>query len=272
MTVELLDGRKVSKEILSKIKQDLLSKKISPKLSIILCGNDPASLMYTSMKKNKAKSVGIIAEVINFEVSINEEELIKNIKRIQDQSDGVMVQLPLPVGLDKNNVLKSIDPLKDVDGLTSTCLGKVLFGDEKLAPATPKGIITLLDYYGIDIKGKNVVIINHSNVVGKPLAMMFLNRGATVTVCHEFTQDLPSHTKKADILVIGIGKPNFITNDMVKNNSVIVDVGISKIGGNIVGDVDFESVKEKVSFITPVPGGVGPMTVATLLDNVLNTL
>lgn len=267
--VMLLDGKKVSEEILSRLKIQLKKSNLSPKLSIVLCGDDPASELYTKMKKDRGDFIGLNTEIKNFNADITEGELIKELKIINNTSNGVMMQLPLPKHLSSKNILSYIDPNKDVDGLTATSLGKIMMGDEEFSPATPKGIIRLLEEYSIDLEGKEVTIINRSTVVGKPLAMMFLNRGATVTVCHSKTKDLLKHTKNADIIVVGVGQPNFLTAEMIKEESIIIDVGTNKTEDGLKGDVDFENVKEKASFITPVPGGVGPMTVAMLLENVV---
>ncbi len=257
----ILDGKKLAKEILEGLKGS------QGKLTIIMCGERPDSVLYTNIKKKKGEEIGLGVDIVKFDEDVGETELISRIKNLE--CDGIIVQLPLPKHLDSKKILASIPPEKDVDGLTKTSLGKVLLGDESFASATPKGVVRLLEEYKIEVKGKEVVIINHSNIVGKPLAMMLVNRGATVTICHEFTKDLSQHTLRADILVSGVGKPNFISKEMVKEGVIIVDVGISKVNEKIVGDVA-ENVKEKASFFTPVPGGVGPMTVAMLLENVVN--
>lgn len=267
--MEILDGLRSSEKILDLIRQEISEKRIAPRLSILLVGSRPDSLLYTEIKQKKADFVGIKSELYSFQEEVSEEELITKIKELNKISDGIIVQLPLPKNLNQQKILDSIAPEKDVDGLTSLNLGKTFAGDETFAPATPKGIIRLLNEYSIPILHKNVVIVNHSNLIGRPLAAIFLSKNATVTVCHEFTKDLSEHTKKADILVTAVGKPNLITAEMVKKGAVVVDAGISKVGGKVLGDVDFDSVKEKASYITPVPGGVGPMTVAILLESVL---
>jgi len=241
----------------------------APGLATVLVGSDPASRIYVDMKEKACKRVGIRSERHEFAETATELEVTRWIEELNlDNSiHGVMVQLPLPEHLDPNAVLDSIAPWKDVDGLTPSNLGRAVRGDEHLAPATPKGIIALLESAEIGVEGKDVVIVNHSNILGKPLAMMLLNRLATVEVCHVKTHDLGEHTKKADILVTAVGKPNLITADMVKEGAVVIDAGISRALGKVVGDVDFEGVSEKASAITPVPGGVGPMTIAMLLKN-----
>jgi methylenetetrahydrofolate dehydrogenase (NADP+) / methenyltetrahydrofolate cyclohydrolase len=268
--VEILDGKKVSKKILQRLELQLRYSEYKPKLSIILCGEDPASVLYTNMKKKRGLSIGLKAEIYKFDEKITEEDFFDKFDVLNKESDGIMIQLPLPKHLNQKRILSYIPKNKDVDGLTETSLGRILKGDEEFAPATPKGIIMLLEEYKINLEGKEVTIINRSTVVGKPLAMMFLNRGATVTVCHSKTKDLLKHTKEADIVVVGVGKQNFLTQDMIKEGSIIIDVGTNKTEDGLKGDVDFDSVKNKVSFITPVPGGVGPMTVAMLLENVVN--
>lgn len=265
---QILDGKKVAREVLEKVKIFISEKKIVPSLAIVLCGNDPASVLYTSMKQKKAAEIGIKAELIALPEEISEEDFVKEIKRLNNSFDGVMVQLPLPKPMNAEVIVNAIDPNKDVDGLTVVNLGKTISGDESLASATPKGIIVLLEYYNIAFKGKKAVIINHSNLIGKPLAAMFLNRGATVTVCHEFTRNLIEHTLNADIVVSAIGAADFVKKEMVKDGAVVIDVGISKKGDKIAGDVHSE-VAEKSSFIAPVPGGVGPMTIAMLFQNLL---
>lgn len=204
---------------------------------------------------------------------------MKIFKRLNsdEKVNGILIQLPLPKHLDEYKILETINPNKDVDGLTSHNLGKLAKASLKqyikpdfFIPCTPKGILRLLQEYQIDIEGKNVVIVNHSNILGKPLSLIFLNLNSTITVCHKFTKDLKRHTSEADILITGVGKPKLITNEMVKKDAVIIDVGISKLNEKIFGDVDFEAVKEKVAYITPVPGGIGPMTIAMLMENTLD--
>ena len=270
-----MDGRKVSKEILLKLK-DKVSRMhfdhIHPKLAVILVGNDPASLAYIKQKQKACAATGIEWEQFDYEPSVATEKLIEKIEELNadDRIHGILVQLPLPKQVFAPNVIRAIDPKKDVDGFTAYNLGKMFISTdfEDLAPCTPLGVIRMLEHYEIPIKGKEVVIVGHSNIVGKPLAAMLLNRDATVTVCHIHTKDLASHTKRADILCVAVGKADLITADMVKEGAVVVDIGINKLDdGRLVGDVDFENVSEKVSFITPVPGGTGPMTVACLMEN-----
>ncbi|MBD3249383.1 bifunctional methylenetetrahydrofolate dehydrogenase/methenyltetrahydrofolate cyclohydrolase [Candidatus Woesearchaeota archaeon] len=256
---KILDGKSIAEKILSDIKKYIKMKNLNLSLLIVLCGKNKGSLLYTNLKKRKGEKVGIKVEIKKFSEKSDESEIINVIKT--SHHDGVIVQLPLPSNKNKNNILSSIPPEKDVDGLTKHSI---------FTPATPKGIIRLLKEYGVSVKGKNIIIINDSMIVGRPLANLMLDKGATVTICNKFTKDINIHTKKADIVVSGVGIPNFIKKDMIKESAVVIDVGISKKQGKVLGDVDFDSVNEKASFITPVPGGVGPMTIAMLLENIVN--
>lgn len=280
--MELMDGRKVSKEILLKLKDDVARlhfDHIHPKLAVILVGKDPASLAYVRQKQKACDTTGIEWEQFDYEESVTTEELIDKINELNadDKIHGILVQLPLPNQVYSPDVIRAVDPKKDVDGFTAYNLGKMFISTdfEDLAPCTPLGVIRMLEHYEIDVKGKEVVVVGHSNIVGKPLATMLLNRDATVTVCHVHTKDLAFHTKRADILCVAVGKPDLITEDMVKDGVVVVDIGVNRLddgrGGRsdsrLVGDVDFENVSKKTAFITPVPGGAGPMTVACLMEN-----
>jgi len=271
MPATILDGRKAADALLASLKPKVA--KLDPKLVIVQVGEDPASASYIKQKVKSCEAVGMRHEHKSLDASISLEDLLNVVHELNDDADvsGFIVQMPLPKQLSSHvpQILREVDPKKDVDGFTAYNLGKILLSTEfeHLPPATPAGIITLLEHYKIDIAGKNVVIVGRSNIVGKPLALMLINRDATVTVCHSKTKDLASHTKQADILIVAVGKPKMITADMVKEGVVVIDVGISKTDEGLVGDVDFEAVKEKASAITPVPGGVGPMTVASLLRN-----
>ena len=266
----ILDGKKVADSILEQLRQTVQKNQLRLSLSIILCGEKPESVLYTNLKKKKASAIGIEAEIHRFPDTVKENILIQAIRHLNEISDGIIVQLPLPKHLNSASVLNSITPMKDVDGLTTATLGKVLHGDETQVPATPKGIIRLLEEYNISLQGKEVIIINRSSLIGKPLAMMLLNRGATVTVCHKFTRDIIKHTQNADIVISGVGIPKFIKEENIKEGAIVIDVGIIQLGNKTEGDVYFEEVKKKASFITPVPGGIGPMTIAMLLENVVN--
>lgn len=273
--MELLDGRKVSKEILLQLKNDVARLHIDhihPKLVVILVGKDPASLSYIRQKQKACDMTGIEWEQFDYEESVTTEELIEKIHELNEDENvhGILVQLPLPENVYAPDVIRAIEPKKDVDGFTAYNLGKMFISPdfEHLAPCTPLGVIRLFEHYKIDVKGKDVVIVGHSNIVGKPLATMLLNRDATVTVCHVHTKDLASHTRQADILCVAVGKPGLITEDMVKDGAIVVDIGVNRLDdGRLTGDVDFENVSKKASYITPVPGGAGPMTVACLMEN-----
>ncbi|MFA5842230.1 MAG: bifunctional methylenetetrahydrofolate dehydrogenase/methenyltetrahydrofolate cyclohydrolase FolD [Candidatus Gracilibacteria bacterium] len=274
--MQLLDGRKVANEMLEKAKgevQQLHDQGIQPKLAVLLVGEEPASLTYVTQKEKDCKKVGILFERLNFPTSVTTEKLIETIEELNTREDihGILVQLPLPASVETPLVIRAIQPKKDVDGFHAYNMGKLALSAsfESLVPATPKGVIKMLEYYKISVEGKEVVVVGHSNLVGKPVSLMLLNRNATVTTCHKFTKDLASHTRRADILVVAVGKAGLITADMVKEGVVVVDVGINRVNGKLVGDVDFEAVAKKASFITPVPGGCGPMTIACLIDNVL---
>lgn len=269
MTV-ILDGKKLRDELLDELKNKLSSYNAMPKLVVILVGENPASRIYVNNKKKTAEKLGIKSEVIVYPADISEKELLAKIKELNaDNSvNAILVQLPLPAHIDKSKVINAISPLKDVDGFTPENSGKLLAGEKPYVyPCTPKGILLLLDKYGIEVDGKHVVIVGRSNIVGKPLAVMLLNRNATVTVCHSHTKNLSEITKTADILISAVGE-KLIEDNMVKMNCVVLDVGIFKdINGKTRGDVDFKNVYGKASYISPVPGGVGPMTIASLMLN-----
>jgi methylenetetrahydrofolate dehydrogenase (NADP+)/methenyltetrahydrofolate cyclohydrolase len=267
--MKIIDGTTIAKEMLDELKLQIKEAGISPKLAVILVGDDPASKSYLKSKEAASSHVWITYEKYMLPSSTSQAELLNLIKELNESdANGILLQLPLPRGMDEDLSLEAIDPAKDADGFHPTNLGRLLIGDEIVAPATPSGIIELLKRTSVEISGKHAVIVGRSNIVGKPLAAMLLNRDATVTVCHSKTRNLAKITKEADILVVAIGKPHSITAEMIKEGAVVIDVGINKVGDHTVGDVDFEGVKEKTSAITPVPGGVGPMTVASLMKNV----
>ncbi len=267
---EIIDGKKLRDKILDnlKLKIDGFDKK--PKLVVILVGDNPASKIYVNNKKKMAEKVGIISEVINYPSSISEKELLVKIEELnKDEAvTAILVQLPLPEHISKENVMNTIAPEKDVDGFTPYNFGKLFSGEAPMVyPCTPKGILLLLDEYGVSLEGKHVVIVGRSNIVGRPLSQMILNRNATVTVCHSHTKNLSEITKTADVLISAVGK-NIIEGKMIKSGCVVIDVGIFKDeNGKTRGDVDFENVSKSASYITPVPGGVGPMTIASLMLN-----
>lgn len=271
--MNILDGKSLAKKIKHNIKQEVKHLERKPKLVVVLAGDDQASLVYVKNKVQACADVGFSSQLDMFEKDVEESIVLNHIKSLNEQEDvdGILVQLPLPAHISMQNIIDAIDPSKDVDGFHPQNMGKLFSGDLENAfiPCTPLGIKLLLDEYNIDLKGKNVCIVGAGFIVGKPLSMLMLNYDATVSVCHKYTKDIVEYTKTADILISATGVPFLIKDYMVKDGAVVVDVGISKVNGKIVGDVDFESVSQKVSFITPVPGGVGPMTVATLLLNTL---
>ena len=269
MTI-ILDGRKLRDKIIEDLKKKLEKMPQKPTLAVILAGNNPASKIYVNNKKKTAEQLGIKSIVIEYPENVTETELLNKINELNNDKNitAILVQLPLPEHIDKFKIIDAIDPKKDVDGLTPHNSGKLFAGETPYVyPCTPKGILSLLDEYNIEIEGKHVVVIGRSNLVGKPIAQMLLNRNATVTTCHSKTKNLESITKTADILISAVGK-NIVGEKYIKNNCVVIDVGIFRDGdGKIRGDVDFETVSKKVSYISPVPGGVGPMTIASLMVN-----
>ncbi len=273
--VKILDGKMVSQKIKDDVKkevEELKQEGIFPKLAVIMVGSDPSSKIYVRNKSIACKEVGIEYEEYLLDDSITMDELLELINKLNndDSVNGILLQSPIPKGLDINEAFKTIDPKKDVDGFNPCNVGKLCLGQEALISCTPYGIIKLLEEYGIDIEGKDAVVVGRSNIVGKPMMQCLLNKNATVTICHSKTIKLERVTKKADILVVAIGKPKFITKDMVKEGAIVIDVGINREkDGKLCGDVDFEEVSKIASYITPVPGGVGPMTIAMLMNNIV---
>ena len=272
----LIDGKLVSEKTRENIKSEVERLKCefnkTPGLAVIVVGDDPASAVYVRNKHKACLAVGMNSYQIEFPASISQDELIYKIEELNaDPSvDGILVQLPLPAHISEIAVTKAISPEKDVDAFHSENVGKIMIGKYDFLPCTPAGIVRLLDFYNIAVEGKSCVVIGRSNIVGKPMAMLLLERNGTVTVCHSRTKNLCEITKAADIIIVAIGKPRFLTADMVKPGAVIVDVGINRgADGKLVGDVDFAAVSEVASYITPVPGGVGPMTITMLLENTL---
>lgn len=271
---QILDGKAVASAVKSEVgrKVEELNKKgIEVCLAVILAGDDPASKIYVSNKKKACESLGIISKEFILDSSASEEELIDLINKLNsDKSvNGILCQLPLPKGINEKKVLNAISPLKDVDAFHPVNVGKIMIGEYDFVPCTPAGIMEILKFYNIDPNGKNCVVIGRSNIVGKPMAMLLLHKNGTVTVCHSKTNNLKEVCKRADILVSAVGKANFVTSDMIKENAVVIDVGMNRINGKLCGDVDFENAAKKASYITPVPGGVGPMTIAMLMKNTL---
>lgn len=267
---QILDGKKLREKILEELKQKVDKFEQKPTLVVILVGDNPASKIYVNNKKKTAEKLGINSEVINYPADISEKELLEKIEELNADKNvtALLVQLPLPEHISSENVINAISPEKDVDGFTPQNFGKLFSGEEPAVyPCTPKGILLLLDKYNIEIEGKHVVIVGRSKIVGRPLSQMMLNRNATVTVCHSRTKNLSEITKTADILISAVGK-NIIEGKMLKSDCVVVDVGIFKDeNGKTRGDVDFDSSSKIASYITPVPGGVGPMTIASLMVN-----
>ncbi|MCT4617700.1 MAG: bifunctional 5,10-methylenetetrahydrofolate dehydrogenase/5,10-methenyltetrahydrofolate cyclohydrolase [Candidatus Gracilibacteria bacterium] len=268
----IIDGKKVASEIYEELKKEVsnLSEKVY--LKAILVGNNEDSIRYINQKKKWAEYLGIDFELFHYEENFDEQELLNKIEWLNDdkKTHGFIVQLPLPKHIDTAKVINAIKPEKDVDGFTKQNFGKLAIGDSSfLASCTPTGIMTLLEKYNIDVTGKDVVVIGRSNIVGKPLSLMMLNNSATITTCHSRTKDISYYTKKADIVCVAIGKPGFLTLDMINKNTIVIDVGFTVRDGKIYGDADFETINNNGNMITPVPGGVGAMTVAMLMQNTL---
>jgi methylenetetrahydrofolate dehydrogenase (NADP+)/methenyltetrahydrofolate cyclohydrolase len=273
MTAQILDGKALAEKIILECKQK--AETLKPTLAVVLVGNDSASAVYVRNKEKSCERANIHSLVIRMDENTTQEELMAKVDQLNTdpQITGFIVQMPLPRHLDSTEVLRAIDPKKDADGFHATNLGKMLQSKdfEDLPPATPAGIIRLLEEYNIDPSGKEAVVVGRSNIVGKPIAVMLINRSATVTVCHSRTADLNAHIKRADILIAAVGKAKFITGEMLKPGATVIDVGMNRDeNGKLCGDVDFETAKEVAGFITPVPGGVGPMTVASLIENTVN--
>jgi methylenetetrahydrofolate dehydrogenase (NADP+)/methenyltetrahydrofolate cyclohydrolase len=271
LSAELLNGSRLAKRIRSQIRQKLKKLTFTPGLAVVQVGDDPASTLYIKHKQRDCEKVHFHSEVHRLPVEISQDSLIKHVETLNERADihGILVQMPLPEGIDKEAVIDAITPHKDADGLNPVNLGNLLINREGVTPCTPTGIIRLIELTGEKIEGKHAVCIGRSPLVGKPVGLMLLNRNATVTYCHSRTADLTTQTQKADILVAAVGRSEFITADMVKPGAVVIDVGINHVDERAVGDVKFEEVKEVAGFITPVPGGVGPMTRAMLLENTL---
>ena len=271
----LLDGKTLSNKIKEELKaqvNSLIEKYASiPTLSIVVVGSNPASEIYVRNKIKTANSIGMNAEVVNLNENVSMEELIKVVDNLNDNKrvNGIIVQLPLPRHLNEQVIIDRISNIKDVDGFGLLNKGKLLAGEDSLRPATPYGIMKMLEAYNIELAGKNALVIGRSNIVGKPIALMLLEKNATVTIAHSKTKNIGEIAKNADIIVVAVGKPKFLTADMVKEEAIIVDVGINRDNGVLCGDVDFDEVSKKASFITPVPGGVGPLTIVSLLENTI---
>lgn len=271
---KLIDGKVISTAVKERVKTEvaeLNSKGITVGLAVIIVGEDPASKVYVSNKKKACEALGIISREYALPETTTEEELLSLISDLNSDPEinGILCQLPLPKHLDEKLIINSIDPEKDVDAFHPVNVGKIMIGDYYFLPCTPAGVMEMLKYEGIEVEGKNCVVIGRSNIVGKPMNMLLLHKNGTVTICHSRTKNLAEICRNADILVAAVGRPNFVTADMVKDGAVVIDVGINRVDGKLCGDVDFENVKDKTSAITPVPGGVGPMTIAMLMQNTL---
>ena len=274
---EIIDGKLVSSKIRETLAGEIDAFRseygFGPGLAVVIVGRDPASLVYVRNKKRACEQVGINSYEVALPEDVSEAELLECIARLNaDNSvNGILVQLPLPKHINEEKVINAIDPDKDVDAFHPINVGKIMIGNYTFLPCTPAGIIDLLDYYNIDVSSKKCVVLGRSNIVGKPMAQLLIQRNGTVTVCHSRTKDIESEISTADILVVAIGKPEFVKGSMLKPGAVVIDVGINRLSdGRLVGDVDFAGASEVASYITPVPGGVGPMTITTLLINTLN--
>ena len=274
--MQLIDGKslasKVQTNVASEVEDLKQTKNIVPGLAVILIGDDPASHAYVKMKAKACEKVGFYSITHNMPDTISQDEIIATIEMMNNNPriDGILVQLPLPKHVDTDKILEVIDPKKDVDGFHAYNVGRLVTNLDSFVACTPLGVMKMFEEYNIDLKGQDVCVVGASNIVGKPMASLLLNANATVTVTHIFTKDLKAHTSKADIIVVGVGVPGLIKEDMVKDGAIVIDIGINRIeDGSLVGDVDFANVSKKCSYITPVPGGVGPMTIAMLLSNTL---
>lgn len=275
MSAKIIDGKAIAASIRQKMVDEVAQLKkegIVPGLAVVIVGDDPASKVYVGQKEKGCAQIGIYSEKHTLPADASEEELLALVSKLNmdDKINGILVQLPLPKQIDEKKVLYAINPAKDVDGFHPENIGKIVVGEDVFLPCTPHGIMVLLEHTGIDLKGKEAVIVGRSNIVGKPISLMLLSKSATVTICHSKTKDLNFHTKRADVLVAAVGKPEMIKGDMVKDGVIVIDVGVNRLeSGKLVGDVEFESVSKKASAITPVPGGVGPMTITMLLKNTI---
>ena len=269
MPAEIIDGKKIAAQVESEVRERLAKLPFKPGLVAVRVGNDPASEIYVRNKARKAKELGLEGKELVFDASLPEAELLARTEQLNsdDNVDGILIQLPLPKQIDPKKVIDAVDPAKDVDGFHPINVGLLHLGRPLLVPATPAGIMRLIASTGVDIAGARAVVIGRSDIVGKPVAALLLRENATVTICHSRTRDLPSVVREADIVVAAIGKPRFVTAEMIKRGAIVIDVGINRVDGKLAGDVDFDRVREVASWITPVPGGVGPMTIAMLMKN-----
>lgn len=273
MSSAIINGKEIGQQIRESVAQRVETLKqggLTPGLAVVLVGDNPASKTYVANKQKSCEAIGMFSELVKLDAATTQEELVAEIEKLNGREDihGILVQLPLPKQIDEDAIIAAIDPAKDVDGFSPVSVGKMMLGQETYLPCTPFGVMKLLEYSGIDVAGKHAVIVGRSHIVGKPMGQLLLQKDATVTYTHSKTNDLPSYTKQADIIIAAVGRPNFITAEHVKEGAVVIDVGINRDENNkLVGDVDFASVDGIASHITPVPGGVGPMTITMLLYN-----
>lgn len=271
--MELLDGKKVSARIKAELAEEIAGLKaqgIHPGLAVVIVGDDPASRVYVNNKKKTCAQVGIHSEEYALKAETTQEELLELVETLNKKESihGILVQLPLPKHIDEKTIINAIDPKKDVDAFHPVNVGKIMIGDFDFLPCTPAGIMDLIAESGIDLEGKHCVVVGRSNIVGKPMSMLLLHKNATVTICHSKTKDLAAVCRTADVLVVAVGRPEMVTGDYVKEGAVVIDVGMNRLPDKrLVGDVEFASASQKASYITPVPGGVGPMTIVTLMRN-----
>ncbi len=277
MTIKIVYGKKLAEKIRIKTTKEVEHLKsiykITPNINTIKIGDNPSSELYFRLRNNACNKAGITTSHLDFRKNVTEKKILKTIDELNSNKNihGILIQFPIPDHISSNKLMSAIDPEKDVEGFNPYNMGKTIIGDEYIVPCTPLAILTILKHEKIDLKGKEIVIINHSTIVGKPLTTLLLNRNATVTVCHIFTKDTKQHSSNADIIITATGIPGLITKDYVKNGAFVIDVGIAETNDGISGDVNFDSVKEKAGKITPVPGGVGPVTIACSLENMLKT-
>lgn len=276
MSANIIDGKAIATQVKQSVAEKVAQRKEqglrAPGLAVVLVGQDPASQVYVGSKRKSCEEVGFVSKSYDLPEDATEQQLLDLVDQLNNdpEIDGILVQLPLPQGLDSEKILERITPHKDVDGFHPYNIGRLAQRMPALRPCTPKGIITLLDSTGVKYKGMHAVVVGASNIVGRPMALELLLAGCTTTVCHKFTQDLESHVRRADLLVVAVGKPEFIPGDWVKSGAIVIDVGINRLSsGKLVGDVEYDIAAQNASFITPVPGGVGPMTVASLIENTL---
>ena len=272
MTAQIIDGKSIALSVRQGLEprvETLKAKGVTPGLTVVVVGDDPASAIYVRNKERASQKLGMNGTVLRMPGETTQEELLTVVRKLNadDSIHGILVQLPLPAHIDEHAILREIDPDKDVDGFHAMNAGRLLNGEKGFVACTPKGVMRLLETTGVDLNGKNAVVVGRSNIVGKPMALLLLQKNCTVTIAHSRTRNLAEVTRAADILVVAVGRAGMITGDMIKPGAIVMDVGINRVDGKVVGDVDFESAKEVTSYITPVPGGVGAMTIAMLMEN-----